>query len=286
MKRGAVAVACAAMLLAAGCSSSPHAPPPTRYVALGDSYAAGTLTGKLTGTPAGCLRSVDDYPHVVQRTLRATTFSDVTCSGATTSDVAGTQDVLDGRNPPQLSAVTTDTTLVTITLGGNDVGFLSIIEHCASLMPSGSPCKNHYTAGGTDQLAARIAATAAKVAAVLAAVHRKAPHARVLLVGYPDLLPRSGGCWPRVPFTDSDADYLRGVEMRLDAMLAAQARAGHAQYVDTYTPSLDHDMCAPASVRWIEPLLPTSPAAPFHPNATGEVHMAAAVLAVLGRAPG
>lgn len=286
MNTRAALVCAAAALLAASCSGSHHSSPPSRYVALGDSYAAGILTDKPVGTPAGCLRSADDYPHVVQRSLHATTFADVTCNGATTADVAGAQDVLGGRNAPQLNAVTADTTLVTITLGGNDIGFVSIIAHCASLIPAGSPCKNHYVAGGRDQLAAQIAATAPKIAAVLAAVHRQAPRAQVLLVGYPDLLPPAGGCWPRVPFTDADANYLRGVEVQLDAMLAAQARAGHARYVDTYTPSLGHDMCRSDDSRWVEPLLPTSPAAPFHPNAIGEAHMAGAVLAVLGRPPG
>lgn len=271
------AVSCVAAL--ASCSKSSSSA--QNYVALGDSYAAGTLTGEISGDPAGCLRSEKDYPHVVQHTLAAKAFTDVTCSSATSADLGGPQHVAGGTNPPQLDAITSSTTLVTLTIGGNDIGFLSIIEHCASLTPSGSPCKDHYTSGGTDQLSRRIAATAPKIAAVLAAVHSRAPKARILLVGYPDLLPPGGGCWPKVPFTDADSAYLGHVELALNAMLAAQAAAGHATYVDTYTPSLGHDMCTESGVRWVEPLLPTSLAAPFHPNAEGEKHMAAAVTAAI-----
>jgi len=182
------AVSCVAAL--ASCSKSSSSA--QNYVALGDSYAAGTLTGEISGDPAGCLRSEKDYPHVVQHTLAAKAFTDVTCSSATSADLGGPQHVAGGTNPPQLDAITSSTTLVTLTIGGNDIGFLSIIEHCASLTPSGSPCKDHYTSGGTDQLSRRIAATAPKIAAVLAAVHSRAPKARILLVGYPDLLPPGG----------------------------------------------------------------------------------------------
>lgn len=279
-------VALAMCVLAVLCACSSAHSTPSRYVALGDSYAAGILTGDVTGAPVGCLRSERDYPHVVQRTLHAGAFADVTCSGATTADISGPQDVVVGTNPPQLDAVTKDTTVVTLTIGGNDIGFLSIITHCASLIPTGSPCKNHNTAGGKDVLTARVAAAAPKVAAVLDAIRRRAPGALVLLVGYPALLPPAGGCWPAVPFTDADADYLRGVEIKLNAMLAAQALAHHARYVDTYTPSIGHDMCAAGRTRWVEPLLPASPAAPFHPNAAGESHIAEAVLTAVGHRPG
>ncbi|MGD9528054.1 MAG: GDSL-type esterase/lipase family protein, partial [Pseudonocardia sp.] len=109
-----------------------------------------------------------------------------------------------------------------------------------------------------------------------------APQARVLLVGYPALLPDTGpGCFPVVPFSAGDVDYLRGVEKKLNAMLAEQAAAAGADYVDTYTPSIGHDMCAAHGTRWVEGLIPTSPAAPAHPNAAGMRGMADAVLGAL-----
>jgi lysophospholipase L1-like esterase len=264
----------------ASCSPTPG-PRGEHYVALGDSYAAGPLTGQLIGNPPGCLRSDRNYAHVAADRLAAATFRDVTCSGATTADLVNPQTVLDGVNPPQVDALAASTTLVTLTIGGNDVGFSEVLERCASLVPTGSPCKTYFSGGGVDTLAGRIAAAAPRVAAALGAVRGRAPEARILLVGYPDLLPASGGCWPIVPITDTDADYLRASEIALNAMLAAQAGAAGVQYVDTYARSVGHDMCQASDVRWIEPLFPTSPALPFHPNAKGEAQMADAVLAAV-----
>ncbi len=275
---GAIVLVGVLLVVLAACSG--HSAPRGSYAALGDSYAAGMLTGAPIGSPRGCLRSAEDYPHVVQGSLHAATFTDVSCTGATTADALAAESVPGGQNPPQADAVSASTTLVTLTLGGNDIGFDSILEHCASLVPVGTPCKDHYDSNGVDQLAARVAATAPKIGAVLAALRQRAPQARLLVVGYPDLLPVSGGCWPDVPFTNGDASYLNGVEVRLNAMLAEQATAAGARFVDVYTASIGHDMCTPTGTRWVEPLLPTSLAAPFHLNATGEAQMAAAVLAV------
>ena len=166
------------------------------------------------------------------------------------------------------------------------MGFASIIITCTGLSfssPRGSPCKKLYTAGGTDQLAQMIMTLAPKVAAVLADIHQRAPRARVLVVGYPDILPSTGTrCWPAVPIARGDVPYLRGVELELNAMLAAQAEAGNATYVDTYGDSIGHDFCQPTGVKWVEGLVPTAPAAPVHPNALGEQAMARQVLAALG----
>ena len=187
--------------------------------------------------------------------------------------------------PAQISAVNSATALVTVGIGGNDIGFSEIIRTCAedSLdSPFGSPCRDRYTAGGTDQLRARIAATAPKVANVLNAVRAAAPSARVVVVGYPAILPDSGfGCRPTVPIAFGDVPYLRGVEKALNSMLATTAAANGASFVDTYTPSIGHDACRGASTRWVEGLIPAASAAPFHPNAAGERGMATAVVARL-----
>jgi hypothetical protein len=103
--------------------------------------------------------------------------------------------------------------------------------------------------------------------------------ARVLVVGYPDLLPDDGtSCAPAVPFATRDFPYLRDTGKHLNLMLRLVARWNHAEYVDTYGPTIGHDMCKPPAQRWIEPLQPASPAAPAHPNAKGEEAMAGAVL--------
>jgi lysophospholipase L1-like esterase len=256
----------------------------TGYVSLGDSYTAGPVIPRQVD--ANCARSDHNYPSIVAAARAVTAFKDVSCSGATTEDMWKAQ----GTNGPQLNALRRDTDLVTVQIGGNDIGFGSIIDTCARLAaqdPAGDPCRRHYTATGTDELAATIVRTAPKIDAVLRAVHARAPHARVLLVGYPDLLPDDGsGCYPSVPFAAKDFPYLRDTGKRLNLMLRLVAGWDRAQYVDTYGATLCHDMCKAPDVRWIEPLQPTSPAAPAHPNAKGEEAMARAVLERLGRGHG
>ncbi|MFI5822375.1 SGNH/GDSL hydrolase family protein [Streptomyces rishiriensis] len=246
-----------------------------RYAALGDSYTSGPFIPRQVDV--GCARSDHNYPSLMAARLRATTFKDVSCGGATTENMWKPQ----GANGPQLDAVNHDSDLVTVQIGGNDIGFGSIIATCAQVAaqdPAGDPCRRHYGASGFDELTVTIAKTAPKIARVLRAVHERAPRARVLLVGYPDLLPDDGsGCAPSVPFAAGDFPYLRDTGKRLNLMLRLVARWNRAEYVDTYGPTVGHDMCTPPEVRWIEPLQPASPAAPAHPNAKGEEAMAGAV---------
>ena len=256
----------------------------TTYVSLGDSYTSGPLIPQQVD--ANCARSDHNYPSLVAAARKVTAFRDVSCSGATTENMWKSQ----GTNGPQLDAVQKDTDLVTVQIGGNDVGFSSIIATCARLSSqdlSGNPCQRYYGASGVDQLTVDIAETAPKIDRVLRAVHARAPHARVLVVGYPDLLPDDGsGCYPSVPFAAKDFPYLRDTGKRLNLMLRLVAAWNHARYVDTYGPTIGHDMCKAPADRWIEPLQPASPAAPAHPNAKGEEAMAGAVLERLGKGHG
>jgi len=297
-RRSAVSRACAAVagssLLVIALSGTagagvfgPHgASGPPRYASLGDSYTAAPLVPDQTGSPAGCLRSTHNYPSLVAAGTGAATFTDVSCQGATTANMTHPQSVPLGTNPPQDNALSVGTSLVTLQVGGNNIGFSDIIIHCTTLSltnPFGSPCKSHYTSGGTDKLRAKISATAPKVAADLQGIHADAPNARVFLVGYPVILPNSGdGCWPEVPIAFGDVPYLRGVEKALNSMLASVAAANNATFVNTYTASIGHDVCQSPGSKWVEGLIPTSLAVPFHPNQLGEQGMARQVLAALG----
>jgi len=269
----------AALLGAAGVA---QAQTPGRYVALGDSYSAGPLVPPQQGVPAGCLRSGSNFPSVVAAGIGAAEFVDVSCSGATTDDFTAAQGVALGSNPPQLDALTGAEDLVTLTIGGNDVGFADIIQRCALTSPTdlfGAACRASY---GTT-LDERIAVAGEKVATALAAIAERSPDATVALVGYPALLPDEGpGCFPVVPFSAGDVAWLRGIEKDLNATLEARAAAAGVTYVDTYTPTIGHDMCQLPGTKWIEGLLPTAPAAPVHPNALGMQAMGAAVLDALG----
>lgn len=256
----------------------------TEYVALGDSYTSGPLIPDQVD--ANCARSNRNYPSLVAAGKAVETFKDVSCSGATTAEMWRAQ----GSNGPQLDALNRGTGLVTVQIGGNDVGFGSIIATCARLGatdPTGNPCERSYRAAGYDELTAAAARTAPKIDRVLRAVRARAPHARVLLVGYPDLLPDDGsGCFPDVPFARGDFPYLRDTGKRVNLMLRLVAAWNRVEYVDTYGPTVGHDMCKAPGTRWIEPLRPASPAAPAHPNAEGEAAMARAVLARLDRGHG
>jgi lysophospholipase L1-like esterase len=267
---------------ALGAAGVANAQEPGRYAALGDSYSAGPLIPPPGGRPAGCLRSAANFPSVVAAGIAAAEFVDVSCSGATTDDLTAAQQVPLGSNPPQLDALTGTESLVTLTIGGNDIGFADIIQRCALTSPTqplGAACKASYG----DTLDRRIAAAGAKVGTALAAITAKSPNATVALVGYPALLPDEGpGCFPVVPFSAGDVAWLRGVEKELNATLKARAAAAGATFVDTYTPTIGHDMCQAPGVKWIEGLIPTAPAAPVHPNADGMKAMGEAVLHTLG----
>jgi lysophospholipase L1-like esterase len=265
------------VLLLAGCI------PRASYVALGDSYTAGPVIPVQRTDYPGCLRSDHNYPALVAVSVGEPVFRDASCSGAQTKDMTQTQDVSpDPNNPPQFDRLDADTRVVTLGIGGNDIGFTEIAKSCASPTPTGTPCQDKYVVNGDDQISDRIAATAPKVASVLQGIHNRSPQTTVYVVGYPAILPESGpGCWPTMPITPDDVPYLRGVEKNLNAMLATQAAADNAVYVDTYTPSIGHDACQLPTVRWVEPVVPVNPAAPIHPNAAGMQGMAAAVLAAM-----
>jgi lysophospholipase L1-like esterase len=256
-----------------------------RYVALGDSYTAGPLIPlqqKRADIPGACLQSDHNYPHLVQQRLQLPEFADASCSGAQTDDMTQPQGVdPDGPNPPQFDRLTAQTKVVTIGIGGNDIGFTDIAETCGKLAvqdPNGQPCHDHYVVNGDDQVADRIAALAPDLAAVLDGIHTRAPNAKVFVVGYPAILPDTGdGCYPIMPVAKGDVPWVRGIEKNLNGTIKSVAGAHRSVFVDTYTPSIGHDACQLETVKWVEPVVPTAPAAPVHPNARGEAGMAAAV---------
>jgi GDSL-like Lipase/Acylhydrolase family len=178
------AVAVAAAVFASAAQAAP------RYTALGDSYAAGPLI-PLPLSPFGCLKSSNNYGRIAQRTLGYAEYRDATCSGAETEDMTQPQNVSPGPNPPQFDSLSADNRLVTVTIGGNDIGFSSIAEDCVSIVPFGSPCKDQYTQGGQDEISRRIAETAPKVDAVLQGIRaRTSTTTRILVVNYSAIFPQ------------------------------------------------------------------------------------------------
>jgi lysophospholipase L1-like esterase len=264
IKRGR---ALAAMLISMLVLAAPAAA--DEYVALGDSFTAGPLI-PLQIEPFGCLKSNNNFAHLTSRELDIP-LKDPSCSGAETEDMTNPQGVSPGPNPPQFDSLSAATTVVTLQIGGNDIGFSEIAENCASATsPEGTPCQDHYVVDGRDELSERIQATAPLVGAVLQGIRARAPGARILVVNYASILPDTGGgCWPQIPITEGDVPYVRGVQKQLNAMLAEQAAAHGAEVVDWYTASIGHDACQPPVIRWVEPVVPANAAAPLHPNLLG-----------------
>lgn len=251
------------------------------YAALGDSYAAGPLIPNPL-LPLGCLKSSNNYAHLAAPGI-GLTLRDATCSGATTVHMTNPQNVdPDGPNPPQLNSVDSSTTVVSLTIGGNDIGFSEVAQSCITVNPFSHPCLDKYNAGGVNQLKARIDATAPKVAAVLQGIKSRAPAAKIYVVNYPAIFPETGfGCWPQMPIGFQDVPYLRTTQKQLNSMLATQAAANGATLVNWYNASIGHDACKGSSTRWVEPLVPGNSAAPIHPNKAGMVGGANALLAAV-----
>lgn len=282
VRRGALAAGAALVMAVLGATAAQAAIGP--YVSLGDSYTAAPLVPNPTGNPILCGRSTNNYPSDVSRVLSPTSFTDASCSSATTADMTQSQSLQGGLQtaPPQFDALRADDALVTVGIGGNDADLIGVAETCAEIdatHPFGTACKNHYTAGGSDPNVAAINATGPKVAAVIQGIHSRAPQAEVMVVGYPDGLPVNGSfCWPLVPFSAGDIKYFNGLETSLNSVLKNEAAANSAKYVDTFTSSIGHDACKAPGTAWVNGIVPTSAAYPLHPNQAGEQNMANQVL--------
>jgi lysophospholipase L1-like esterase len=261
--------------------------PGVRYVALGDSYtSAPGVTPVDTAAPAACGRSAVNYPHLVAKDLSAT-LTDVSCGGAQTMSLYEEQYPGVGA---QLDALKPDTTLVTLGIGGNDNDlFATAIAGCAAQLGDivagqAAPCKTRYAQQFSDD----IAASGVMIEQALKNIRAEAPQAQIVVVGYPDIFPTTAEgrltcAAAGVPFTPEDIEFLDGVERELNTMLATAAGSTKNTYLDTYTPSIGHDMCELPGVRWIEGPIPLAPAAPVHPNAAGQAAVAQGLAAVVVR---
>jgi lysophospholipase L1-like esterase len=252
------------------------------YVALGDSFTSGPdvpaqLTGDTTpSAPTACLRSSGNYASLTSAAL-GLSLIDRSCSGATTKDLLASQ----GPGiPAQLTALSPDTSLVSVGIGGNDLGFSTLAANCVAGTPWGGTrvgwnCTKHYVPGSADGVARTIGRVGRAVTRSLTDIRKRAPNARVFVIGYPDVVPPDGsGCWPRLPYSAHDLGFLRGVESGLNSVLAADAEAAGDFFVDMAAPSADHSGCAPAADRWVEPLLASRNTFPLHPTAAGMAGMA------------
>lgn len=257
---------------------------PLNWVALGDSYSADVMVPPWDD-PAdsdGCGRSGYSWEAMLKRDLNAahpgwTNLTDVTCGGATVAHgVLGPQPAgalfgppANGKDhggwvtkPPQIDKVDADTDIVTVGIGGNDLGFGDIMNNCLAIGAEQTLpvkyCKTYYESeAGQHWLNEHWQIVEDGLQATLADIHSRAPKAKVFLLGYPAIAPTRFGCsygnfhqLGTIRLTN-DAPYLDAVQQQLNQKIADTAGENQATYVDTYTSSEGHGVCAGGSDRWM-----------------------------------
>jgi len=254
-----------------------------RYVALGSSMAAGPGIGpRAAGAPRWSGRSARNYPHLVAERLNldpGRNFVDVTLSGATTAHALVDQQ---RGAPPQITALDGSETLVTVTIGGNDVGYVPLLM--AAALPVAAR-RLPLLGGRISELLDREARDRAladvfdSLCAVGNALRQRSPAARIFFVDYLTLLPPAGA--PAPPLSGADAGVGRHVAETLERLTADAAAATGCEVVRAGEASRDHhawsaEPWTTTPARYGVPI-PGRPA-PLHPNAAGMRAVAGLVL--------
>ena len=246
------------------------------YVALGSSFAAGADLGRLeTHSPLLCARSVNGYPQKLAR-MRGLSIVDMSCGGAVTKHLLGGGQYFQG---PQIRTIDARTRLVTITVGGNDIGYVGDLSLLAA--------RHGHTAfgwlvrtfwkGPKTPAQRDFAGLQKELLATLKAVHARAPGATVVVASYPTILPPAGTC-PTLGLSGVEADLMRQVGDKLAATTRSAALQDGAILVDMNTLGAGHNACS--SVPWTRGWT-NAGAAPFHPTLAGAQATAEAVLAAV-----
>lgn len=268
-----------------------HLPQGARYVALGSSFASGSGVAPYDPqAPARCQRSTENYAHQLARKHRLN-LVDVTCGGATTAHILGPW----GELAPQIDALTADTGLVTITIGGNDVGYIGglIASSCGSSFTGATsqPLCQRILAGRRNGATMPPAAedswnkAEAAFASVLQEVRRRSPRARIVVVDYLTVVPDGAAC-TLVPLSPEVAASGRATAARLARLTSEVASRNGAEVLPASRLSQKaHHACAARP--WVTGFIPpntTQPFSPYHPNRAGMTAIAHALSRHLKRA--
>jgi len=219
------------------------------YVALGDSYSSGTGTETYYDDGTDCLRSPKAYgPLLAASQGRPLTFA--ACSAATTSDVVN----------QQLSSLRSDTSLVTITIGGNDVGFVPVLTECAKPSWWGD-----CDAAISNALAIANGQLPGRLASLYSAIRSRSPQAEVVVAGYPHIF-NGEDCNALTFFSGTEMSKLNAAADQLDAVTRRAALAAGFRYADPVSTFAGHAVCD--DTEWINglswPIVES-----FHPNVAG-----------------
>lgn len=257
------------------------------YAALGDSYSSGDGAGDYlddTTGDEGCWRSANAYPSLTADSFDfAGAFAFEACSKQKAADLLGE----DGAES-QLSRITEYTSLVTLGVGGNDLGFTPVLRTCMVRMPlvSGGVCQ-----GQEDDIQNRMDSFDGALDDILAEVRGQAPDARILLVGYPRLFPeKPPGMY--YTLTAEDQQWLNTVVERFngrlqdaaaeaDAELSATGDTGSVEFADVYD-ALDGHEVSVEDGSWLNGVVLRDlregirvDRSSFHPNAAGQLAFSA-----------
>ena len=247
---GAAALAAAALPMLVPAQASAQSAV-VHYVALGDSYSSGVGAGSYTSASGSCDQSTKAYPALWDAANQPAAYVSEACSGATTATVLSSQ----------LSALSAATTLVSITVGGNDVGFSSVMETCV-LLPTSScvSAVNNAESLMASQLPGELDS-------VLNAIKADAPHARVVVLDYPDLydLSRSSFC---IGLSTTDRTDLNNGANELDSQIQAAAARHGDVFADVRSAFGGHEICDSSS--WLHSVNFLDVSESYHPTASGQ----------------
>jgi lysophospholipase L1-like esterase len=245
--------AAVAGLATVGLSTAPSASAASavNYVALGDSYSAGLGAGSNISSSGSCDRNANAYPEQWDVANAPATFVSVACSGATTANVLSSQ----------VSSLSQATTLVSITIGGNDAGFASAMETCVLSLTSS--CLSAVTTAETfisGQLPALLDST-------LQTIRADAPNAKIVVLDYPELydLSKSASC---IGLSASDRTALNQAADDIDGVIATAAAANADTFADVRSAFAGHEICDSGS--WLNGVDLLALSSSYHPNANGQ----------------
>jgi lysophospholipase L1-like esterase len=221
------------------------------YVALGDSYSSGVGSGDY-GTSGGCERSTHAYPQLWADANAPASFAFTACSGATTTDVINNQ----------LGPLGSSTTLVSITIGGNDAHFADTMETC--VLDSESTCLNRIDA---DESYAH-STLPGDLDRAYDAIRAKAPNARVVVLDYPHLYQLDGTCW--LGLSETERSALNGAADTLDDVIQDRAGAHGFVFADVRGGFTTHEICGTGE-QWLHSVTwPITDS--YHPTRAGQAN--------------
>lgn len=254
--------------------------PDARYVALGSSFAAGIGLGeRAPGSPFACQRSVNGYPQQLAR-LMGVSLSDMTCSGATIKQVLHGGQFFQG---PQIDAVGTNTELVTITAGGNDIDYVGDLVMMSYQNREGivGALLDRFWHGAKPVEERQFAQLKNEMVATFHEIALRAPHARIVVVTYPAILPPTGTC-AQIDIRDAESALMKSVGTRLAEVTREAAQTAGATLVEMATLSTGHDACS--ADPWVNGAKPEQGAA-FHPTLAGAQATARQIRLMLDATP-